>query len=256
MREDGSVALVTGARRGIGRAIAVALAAAGHDVAVNDVVEDAAVAETLGAVAAHGRRGVFLRADIADAAGHAHLLDAAAAALGPVSVLVNNAGVSVARRGDLTEVTPESFDRLIAINLRGAFFLTQAVARRWLAEGAGRRRAIVTISSVNAEMASPDRGEYCIAKAGLAMLTKLFAVRLAEIEVPVFEVRPGIIRTDMTAVARERYERAFAAGTLPVRRWGEPEEVGRAVAALAGGGFGFATGTVVRVDGGLTVERL
>ena len=256
MSEERPVALVTGARRGIGRGIALALAAAGHDVAVNDVVEDDAVAETLGAVAALGARCAFVRADIADPEGHGALLDAAAAALGPVAVLVNNAGVSVARRGDLTDVTAESFDRVMAINLRGPFFLTQAVAKHWLAEGPGRRRAIVTISSVNADMASPDRGEYCIAKAGLAMLTKLFAVRLAELDVPVFEVRPGIIRTDMTAVARERYERAFAAGSLPVRRWGEPEEVGRAVAALAGGDFRFATGTVVRVDGGLTIERL
>lgn len=250
------VALVTGGRRGIGRGIALALAAAGHDVVVNDIVEDDAVADTLGALAGLGARSAFVRGDIADTDGHEAVLDAATTALGPVAVLVNNAGVSVARRGDLTEVTPESFDRLVTINLRGPFFLTQAISRRWLAEGPGRRRAVVTISSVNAEMASVNRGEYCIAKAGLAMLTKLFAVRLAEIEVPVFEVRPGIIRTDMTAVARDRYERDFAAGVLPVRRWGEPEEVGRAVAALAAGGFQFATGTVVRVDGGLTVERL
>ena len=251
------VALVTGGRRGIGRGIAWALAAAGHDVAINDIVEDEAVAETLGGIAGHGGRGAFVQADVADAAGHGALLDAVEAALGPVSVLVNNAGVSVARRGDLLEVTPESFDRLVTINLRGPFFLTQAVARRWLAAADdGRRRTIVTISSVNAEMASPNRGEYCIAKSGLPMMTKLFALRLAEAGIGVFEIRPGIIRTDMTAVAKDRYDTLIAEGISPIRRWGEPDDIGRAVAALASGAFPFTTGEVVHVDGGLGIARL
>jgi 3-oxoacyl-[acyl-carrier protein] reductase len=252
------VALVTGGRRGIGRGIALALAAGGHDVVVNDIVEDEAVAETLGGIASHGGRGAFVPADVADVGGHEALLDAATAALGPISVLVNNAGVSVARRGDLTEVTPESFDRLVSINLRGPFFLTQAVARRWLAEaaaGEARRRSIVTISSINAELASTDRAEYCVAKAGLPMLTRLFAIRLAEADIGVYEVRPGIIRTDMTAVAKARYDHQMASGVLRVRRWGEPEDVGRAVAALVGGAFDFASGAVIRVDGGLGIER-
>ncbi|BBK30993.1 NAD(P)-dependent dehydrogenase (short-subunit alcohol dehydrogenase family) [Stella humosa] len=250
------VALVTGGRRGIGRGIAYALAESGHDVAINDIVDDAEVAETLGGIAARGGSGTFVRADVADPAGHAALLDAVMAALGPIGLLVNNAGVSVQRRGDLLDMTPESFDRLVTINLRGPFFLTQALARRWLDEGGRRRRAIVTISSVNATMASINRGEYCIAKAGLPMMTRLFALRLAEAGIPAFEIRPGIIRTDMTAPVSATYDPIIAAGTPPARRWGEAEDIGRAVAALASGAFDFSTGEAIHVDGGLGISRL
>ncbi len=249
--------LVTGARRGIGRGIAYAFAEAGDDVVVNDLVEDDAVAETLDGIALRGGRGAFVRADVADIGGHDAFLDAVGAAFGGVDVLVNNAGISVAKRGDLLDVTPESFDRLIAVDLRAPFFLTQAVARRWLAEAPGPHpRSVITISSANVEVVGLNRAEYCLAKTALPMMTKLFAVRLAEEGIGVFEIRPGIIRTDMTAVAKERYDRLIGEGLTPVRRWGEPDDVGRAAVALASGAFHFSVGDAIHVDGGLHIKQL
>jgi len=250
-------ALITGAGRGIGRAIAWALAESGHDVVVNDLAEDAAARETLDGIAGRGARAAFLAGDIADLAGHPRLIERACAAFGALEVLVNNAGISVRRRGDMLDVTPESYDELMAVNLRGPFFLTQAVARRWLAEErADRPRTIINVSSANAEMVSVERAEYCLSKTGLAMMTKLFAVRLAEAGIAVFEIRPGVIRTDMTAVAKERYDGLIAGGLTPIRRWGEPDDVGRVAAALATGAFRFSTGEAFHVDGGLHIHRL
>ncbi|SED21882.1 NAD(P)-dependent dehydrogenase, short-chain alcohol dehydrogenase family [Rhizobiales bacterium GAS188] len=248
--------LVTGARRGIGRAIAYAFAAAGRDIVVNDLVEDAAARETLDMISERGARACFLQGDIGDLSSTEALVEKAFAAFGNLDVLINNAGISVARRGDMLETSPESFDRLIAVNLRGPFFLTQAVARRWLGESGSRSRAIVNIASANAHMASIDRAEYCLSKAGVAMMTKLYAVRLADAGIGVFEIRPGVIRTDMTAVAAERYDRLIAGGLTPVRRWGEPEDIGRVAVALASGDFHFSTGETVHVDGGLHIARL
>jgi 3-oxoacyl-[acyl-carrier protein] reductase len=249
--------LVTGARRGIGRGIAYAFAEAGDDVVVNDLVEDDAVAETLDGIALRGGRGAFVRADVAEVGGHDAFLDAVGAAFGGVDVLVNNAGISVAKRGDLLDVTPESFDRLIAVDLRAPFFLTQAVAKRWLAETPGPHpRSVITISSANVEVVGLNRAEYCLAKTALPMMTKLFAVRLAEEGIGVFEIRPGIIRTDMTAVAKERYDRLIGEGLTPVRRWGEPDDVGRAAVALASGAFHFSVGDAIHVDGGLHIKQL
>ncbi len=251
--------LVTGARRGIGRAIAWAFAEAGHDVVLNDLVEDGDVHDTLAGIMAREARGVFVQGDIADLGGHEALVGRAFDAFGGLDVLVNNAGISVRRRGDMLDVTPESFDELMEVNLRGPFFLTQAVARRWLEEsreGGARARTIINISSANATMVAPERAEYCLSKTGVAMMTKLFAVRLAEAGIGVFEIRPGVIRTGMTAVARERYDRLIGEGLTPIRRWGEPEDVGRAAVALAGGGFQFSTGDAVHVDGGLHIHRL
>ncbi len=253
------VALVTGARRGIGRGIAYALADAGFDVVVNDVVDDAAVRETLETVRAKGRRAAFVRGSIADLAGHAPLVDAAFARFGTIDCLVNNAGIQVKVRGDLLDVKAESFDEILAVNLRGTFFLTQAVAKRMLAESrtAGDPpRSIVTISSANARIVGANRAEYCIAKTGLAMMSQLFAVRLAEADVACYEIRPGIIRTDMTAPAKERYDRLIAEGITPIRRWGEPEDVGRTVAALASRLLPFNTGDAFHVDGGLHIKTL
>lgn len=249
-------ALVTGAGRGIGRAIALALGRSGFAVVVNDMPGSAELPETVAALEALGAPVAAAPGDIAELAGHDGLVEAAWGAFGRIDCLVNNAGVSVARRGDMLDVTPESYDRVAAINLRGPFFLTQAVARRMLSTPAQGFRSIVTISSLNAEAASPDRAEYCIAKTGLAMMTRLFALRLAGEGIHVYEVRPGVIRTDMTAVAREKYDRLFASGGAPLSRWGEPEDVGRAVAMLAAGALPYTTGAALYVDGGLSLPRL
>lgn len=249
------VALVTGAARGIGRGCAEALAGKGFDLVLNDREMSADLEAAVAGVEAAGRRAVALPGDIAEVEDHERFVTEAWAAFGRLDCLVNNAGISVARRDDLLKVTPESFDRLIAVNLRGTFFLTQAVAKRMLEEEADGFRSIVTISSANAVAASTERGEYCLSKIGLSMLTKLFAVRLAAGGVHVYEVRPGVIRTDMTAVARERYDRLFAEGFTPINRWGEPGDVGTTVATLAAGAFPYTTGEAVHVDGGLLITR-
>jgi len=254
-----AVALVTGARRGIGRGIALALAANGFDIVVNDVDDDAAMRETLDAVAASGRKAAGIVHDIADVAGHTAFVDKAFAAFGTLDCLVNNAGVQVKVRGDLLDVTPESFDRVLGINLRGTFFLTQAVARRMVAEARGGGdppRSIVTISSANARTVGPNRAEYCISKTGLAMVNQLFAHRLAEHDILCYEIRPGIIRTDMTAGAAARYDGLIRDGLTPVRRWGEPSDVGATVAALARRMLPFNTGDAFNVDGGLHMQVL
>jgi NAD(P)-dependent dehydrogenase (short-subunit alcohol dehydrogenase family) len=257
MAERKGTALVTGARRGIGRGIALALAAAGFDIVINDLAADEEAAGTASAVAALGRQAAVVVGDIADLDGQERLVDAAWSRFGGIDCLVNNAGVSVLSRGDLLDVTTESYDRCLDTNLRGTFFLTQKIARRMLAAPAGAgHRSIVTISSISAEVASVSRGEYCIAKAGLSMLTRLFALRLAEAGIAVYEVRPGIIRTAMTKPSAEVLDRLIADGISPIRRWGEPEDVGRAVATLAAGGLPFSVGQVVMVDGGLTLRTL
>jgi NAD(P)-dependent dehydrogenase (short-subunit alcohol dehydrogenase family) len=248
-------AIVTGARRGIGAAIAVSLARAGFDVAITDIAEDGA-RETLDAVTAAGAQARFILNNIADLADHARVVDELLAWRGAIDCLVNNAGISAPKRGDLLEVEPEAFDQVMDVNLRGAFFFTKAIAKRMLAAPSTGARSIITISSANAELASPDRGEYCISKSGLAMLTKLFALRLATDGIAVFEVRPGVIRTSMTQVVAEKYERRIADGLVPMGRWGTPQDVGEAVAGLASGRFAFCTGSVLHVDGGLAVPRL
>lgn len=249
--------LVTGGRRGIGRGIAYAFAAGGHDIVVNDLVEDAHVAETLAGIRERGAQGVFLRADIADLDQHETLIERVFAAFGGLEVLVNNAGIQVAKRQDMLQTTSESFDALMATNLRGPFFLTQRIARRWLADKTPPlARSIINIASVNSAMPAINRAEYCISKTGVSMMTELFAVRLAEAGVGVYEIRPGIIRTDMTAGVRDTYEKLIAEGVAPVRRWGEPADIGRAAVALTRGEFGFSTGSVVHVDGGLHIHRM
>jgi 3-oxoacyl-[acyl-carrier protein] reductase len=251
------VALVTGANRGIGRGIALALAARDFDVVVNDLARTDDTAVTLAEIERQGSRAAFAGADIADTSAHAPLVESAFAAFGRLDCLVNNAGVQVKVRGDMLDVTEESFDRLIQINLRGTFFLTQAVARRMMAEHAGAHpRSIVTVSSANAFVVSINRAEYCMSKSGLSMMNKLFAVRLADAGISCFEVCPGIIRTDMTRDAAERYNKLIAEGIAPVRRWGEPEDIGRAVAMLASGDLPFSTGEALHVDGGLHMRVL
>jgi NAD(P)-dependent dehydrogenase (short-subunit alcohol dehydrogenase family) len=251
------VALVTGGRRGIGRAIVLALAAGGFDVAVADLEQDQDADATVAEARKRGAKAAFFGCDISDLGAHDKLLEGVRRELGPVDCLVNNAGISVAKRGDLLDATPESFDRLLHVNLRGPFFLTQRVAASFVAEaGARHYRSIVNVSSANAFAASANRGEYCLSKAAITMATKLFAVRLGELGVGVFEIRPGVIRTAMTSVAQADYDKRIADGLTPIRRWGEPEDVAKAAAALASGAFGFSTGDAIHVDGGLHVQRL
>lgn len=252
------VALITGGRRGIGRGCAYSLAEAGFDVVIGDLEKCADAEETLAGVTGRGKRAAFVQADIADIDGHGRLVEETVAAFGALDCLVNNAGVSVLNRSDLLDVTPESYDRCLTINLRGPFFLTQKVAR-WMAghpaADGDPLRSIITISSSNARLVSIARGEYCISKSGLAMMTQLFAVRLAEEGIGVYEIRPGLIHTSMTARAEAHYDREIAEGISPMRRWGEAEDVGRTVATMATGGLPFTVGQAVCTDGGMYIRH-
>jgi NAD(P)-dependent dehydrogenase (short-subunit alcohol dehydrogenase family) len=250
------IALVTGGTRGIGLGIARALAGDGWHLALCGVRGADAVAPLLESFAG---RADYFQADIGSVADRARLVDAIAERYGAVNALVNNAGRAPRVRADMLEATEESFEELLRINLQGPYFLTQALSRQMAARrqaGSTFPAAIVFVTSVSAEMASVMRGEYCVSKAGLAMAARLFAVRLAPLGIPVFEVRPGIIATDMTAGVRETYDARIAGGLVPERRWGQPEDVGRAVAALLRGDIPYATGTVLHVDGGLTLPTL
>jgi NAD(P)-dependent dehydrogenase (short-subunit alcohol dehydrogenase family) len=251
------VALVTGGRRGIGLAVAEALAADGFDVAITGTRTDAVADAAVERLTAHGAAALFVASDVQKVADHDPLIDTVESKLGPVDVLVSNAGIAPPQRLDILETTQANFDAVIGVNLRGAFFLAQAVARRMVAQGGSPgRRALIFISSCSAEMVSNSRLEYCISKAGLAMAVEGFAVRLAPEGIAVFEVRPGIIRTDMTAGVTSKYDGLIADGLVPARRWGEPADVAAVVRALAKGDLAFSTGAVVNVDGGLTISRL
>lgn len=251
------IALVTGGNRGIGAGIVAALARRGFDIVIADLADDADTARTRAAAEAAGARTAFVAADIADLAQHARIAEAAWAFRGRVDTLVNNAGISVHNRGDLLEMTPASFDAVLGVNLRGTFFLTQAVAKRMLADPLGAaHRSIVTISSANAVIVSPDRLEYCFAKTALSMMAKALAIRLAPAGIASYEVRPGVIRTAMTKVATAKYDKLIGEGLTPIARWGEPDDVGRAVATLACGEFSFCTGEAIHVDGGLHIAHL
>lgn len=253
------VALVTGGARGIGLGISRQLASDGFNLAVNGRRAEEEVAAQLAELKSLGADVLYCQADVADAAGREQIVDQIRAEFGRLDVLVNNAGVAPDVRADLLDATPESFDRLIGINLRGPYFLTQLVAR-WMVEQRGADVAfagvIVNVSSVSATVASVNRGDYCISKAGVAMATQLWAARLAEFGIQVYEVRPGVIRTDMTSGVTEKYDKLIADGLTVDPRWGTPEDVGRAVGVLARGELAYATGNVIMVDGGLTLPRL
>lgn len=251
------VALVTGARRGMGRAISLHLARRGYDILCADHSAEGAE-ETARLVEGEGGRFVLRRCDLSELEQIAPMVQWAWDEGGGIEVLVNNAGIMSFVRGDPLEVTPASWDKVLAVNSRAPFFVSQAVLRRMLAEGAPNRgnRALVFISSVNAEMASVSRIEYCASKAAAAMLAKVFALRLAEVGIPVYDVRPGVIRTDINASVREAYTRQIESGaTSPIRRWGETEDVGKAVAGLVAGDIPFSTGGAFYVDGGLHIPR-
>ena len=256
------ISLVTGAGRGIGRGIAIELAQLGHAVVINYAGNVGAADECLQLVRAAGGDGITVQADVAVAEDRTRLVNESLAAYGRIDLLVNNAGVAPNVRADILEAGEESFDRLININLKGPYFLTQAVARQMIEQRQSNAVSsfgtprIVTISSISAYTASVNRGDYCIAKAGLGMMTALFAARLAEFGINVYEIRPGVIATDMTSGVQEKYDQLIAQGAWPLRRWGQPADIGRAVAAIARGDFPFSTGEVINVDGGFHLRTL
>jgi NAD(P)-dependent dehydrogenase (short-subunit alcohol dehydrogenase family) len=254
------VAVVTGASRGIGRGIVHELAALGMSVVVNfRTRSDEAEAACREARDRGAPEAIAVGADVSDPAAARILLDTTLNQFGRIDLWVNNAGIAPAQRVDMLETTNEGWDRALGTNLKGPFFLTQAVAQTMIdlvARQVVVDPQIVFIGSISATFASTNRAEYCVAKAGLAMVAQLFAVRLAEHGIRVYEIRPGLIATDMTAPAREQYDRRIAEGLSPIRRWGKPEDVGRAVAAIASEALPYTTGAVIYVDGGLHLPRL
>jgi len=258
------VAIVTGASRGIGKAIALELARLGYDLVVNRV--QPAVPETKAEAEGLGARCEFVQGDIGKAKDRHRLVETTKSKFGRCDMLVNNAGAAPLKRLDILEATEESFDRVIGMNLKGPYFLTQQVAN-WMVEqrlessnrpldcARGVRR-IVNIGSISAYTSSPSRGEYCISKAGMRMMTMLYADRLAEYNIGVFEICPGIIATDMTSAAKDKYDKLIAEGLTPIRRWGRPQDVAAAVGAIAEGRLDFSTGSVIDVDGGFHLRRL
>lgn len=253
------VALVTGGSRGIGLSIAEHLARQGFDLAVNGIRPETEVTDVLTDLRKSGADVIYCRGDIAAAEARAAMLNNIRAHFGRLNLLVNNAGVAPTVRADILDASEASFDYVLNTNLKGTYFLTQAAAN-WMIEQKTNnpdvQASIINISSVSATVASVNRGEYCISKAGLSMATQLFAVRLGAVGIPVYEVRPGVIRTDMTAGVTAKYDQLIANGLTVQPRWGLPDDVGRAVAAIAGGGFLYSTGQIFLVDGGLTLSRL
>ena len=252
-------ALVTGGTRGIGLGIARELARAGWDLLLSGQRPPADIAPIVEELQGFGGRVGYVAADISQQDGRTAIVEQARARHGTMHALVNNAGRAPRVRADLIEATEDSFEEVLRTNLQGPYFLTQSIARDMLQrarEEAAFRAAIVFVTSVSAEMASPNRGEYCVSKAGLAMAARLFAVRLAPAGIPVYDVRPGIIATDMTAAVKDAYDRRIADGLVPEGRWGQPDDVGRAVCSLLRGDMPYATGTVIHLDGGLSLPRL
>ena len=261
------VALITGASRGIGRGIALELAKLGHDLVINYAGNVEAARQTAGdcitAAQAKGKtiRAEICQADISSGADRQKLISFTQEKFGRLDLLVNNAGVAPNVRADILEAGEDSFDRLIAINVKGPYFLTQ-LAAKWMIEEVRsvecgvRNPKIITVSSISAYTASTNRGDYCVSKAALSMLTPLFAARLAEYGINVYEIRPGVIATDMTGAVKEKYDKLIADGLTPIQRWGTPEDIGRAVAAIASDAFPFSTGEVINVDGGFHLRRL
>ena len=253
------IALITGGSRGIGFGIAKHLAENGFDIAINGVREETDVTDVLIELRATGADVIYCQGDVSSTGDRKIILQKVKDYFGKLHVLVNNAGVAPKERKDILETTEESFDRLIATNLKSTYFLTQDVANWMIAQkkaDASIQSCIINISSISATVASVNRGEYCVSKAGISMVTQLFAVRLGEFDIPVYEVRPGVIYTDMTAGVKEKYDKLIGEGLCVQKRWGYPEDVGKAVSALAVGNFPYSTGQVIMVDGGLTLPRL
>jgi len=253
------IALITGGSRGIGFGIALQLAANGFDLAINGTRLPGSVEEVLQKLKDLGNDVIYCRGNISSSTDRENIIRQVREYYGKLHVLINNAGVAPKERKDILNATEESFDDVISTNLKGPYFLMQKAAN-WMIEQKKNDHeftgCIINISSISATVASVNRGEYCISKAGISMATTLFAVRLGEFNIPVFEVRPGVIRTDMTAGVKEKYDKLIEQGLCVQQRWGEPEDVGKVVASLAKGDFMYSTGQVIMVDGGLTIPRL
>lgn len=253
------VALVTGAARGIGFGIALSLAENGYNLVICDIQDENQVAENMGKLKELGAEVLYCRCDVSDPESRTKMLGEVKNRFGGLNVLVNNAGVAPKVRADILEATEESYEWVMKINLQGPYFLTQAVANMMIEQkkaSSDFTGTIINISSISSTVASPSRGEYCISKAGVSMATKLWAVRLAEFDIPVYEIRPGIIQTEMTAGVKEKYDKLIGEGLLLQARWGLPEDIGNAVAMMVRGDIGYSTGQVIMVDGGFSVERL
>ena len=253
------VALITGGSRGIGLGIAKALAQAGFDLAINGVRNEEDAQGALEELRQLGATVLYCQGDVGKEESRKAIMDKIRSHFGKLNVLVNNAGVAPKERKDILEATEESFDYVLNTNLKSSYFLSQAAAN-WMVEQKGAdehfEAAIINVGSISATAVSINRGEYCIAKAGMSMATQLFAVRLGEYNIPVYEVRPGIIATDMTAKVTEKYDKLIAEGLTVQQRWGLPEDVGKAVAALSTGSFPYSTGQVIMVDGGMNIPKL
>lgn len=253
------VALVTGGSRGIGLGIAKCLARDGFNLAINGVRPATAIEPVLNELRQTGVDAIYCQGSIASSDDRTAMIDKVRQHFGQLNVLVNNAGIAPRERRDILEATEESFDEVLDTNLKGSYFLTQSAAN-WMIEqrqaNPDFQASIVNVSSISSTVVSVNRGEYCISKAGISMATQLFAARLGEFDIPVFEVRPGVVATDMTSGVQQKYDELIAGGLCVTPRWGLPEDVGKVVAALAGGHFQYSTGQVIMVDGGMTIPRL
>jgi len=254
-----SVALITGGSRGIGLGIATELAKVGFNLAINGLRDESFVADTLNGLKSHGVEVIYVQGDVSLKNNRDRMINQIIAHYGQLNILVNNAGIAPHERKDILEATEESFDQVINVNLKGPYFLTQQVANHMI--GIKKKEpsqfcCIINVSSVSASVVSINRGEYCISKAGIAMATKLWAARLGEFDIPVYEIQPGVIHTDMTAGVQEKYDTLFQNGLAVQQRWGTAEDVGKVAASMCLGNMPYSTGQVVMVDGGMTIQRL
>jgi 3-oxoacyl-[acyl-carrier protein] reductase len=257
---DKKVALITGAGRGIGHGIALRLSSEGYAVVILDVLDESAIQENLDLVKANGHPVLYIQGDITSDASRKSVIGQIDEKFGRLDVLVNNAGVAPRVRLDILETTPESLDFVLGINLKGTFFMSQAVANYMIAVKKDHpeiQPVIINIASMSSYTSSTNRGEYCISKAGVSMVTTLFADKLAEYGIPVYEIRPGIIKTDMTKTVTEKYDRLiFEQNLTPIKRWGYPDDIARAVSVFASGMLPYSTGEIINVDGGFHIRRL
>lgn len=258
-KQDKKIAIITGSGRGIGRGIAIQLAQAGWDIVVNDVGSPDSSNETLELVRAQGREGIVVLADVTSAPDRERLVNETLKSFGRIDLLINNAGIGPKVRLDILEISEQSMNEVLGVNLIGPFFLTQLVARKMIDlvdQKIVEQPKIVNIGSISAFTSSTSRAEYCISKAGVAMTTLLYADRLAKHGINVYEIRPGIIATPMTAGVKDKYDKLIAEGITPIQRWGQPEDIGKAITAIAEGYLPFSTGQVINVDGGFHIQRL